>query len=123
MLIDTYAWIEFFQGSNKGYKVKDFLESTECFTSIVSISEITEWCFRNRLIVAKFIKIIEESSVVLNLNKEIVKLAGKINFENKKLIKNWGMLDSLIYSTARIYNLRTLTGDRHFENLTDVEML
>jgi len=65
----------------------------------------------------------QSSSDVLDLDEEIAILAGKINFENKKKIKNWGMLDSFIYSTARLYGLKTLTGDKHFKDLEEVEML
>jgi len=123
MLLDSYTWIEFFQGSKKGKEVEEILEKRECFTSIVSISEITEWCLKNDLEPDLFIDIIKKLSVIINLNEEIAKLAGKINFENKKTIKNWGMPDALIYASGRYYNIVTLTGDRHFEDLEDVEML
>lgn len=123
MLIDSYAWIEFFQGSEKGEKVECILKFTECFTSIVSIAEIIEWCFKNNRDYQDRINRIKTLSKIINLNEEIVELAGKFNFLNKKKIKGRGMLDSLIYSTALIYNLKVLTGDRHFKELDNVEML
>ena len=126
MLFDSYAWVEFFQKSEEGVRVKEILEdlgSVGCFTSIVSLSEITEWCLKNNRDFDKRIEIIMKLSTILNLNEEIVKLAGKINFENKRKINNWGMLDSLIYATASIYGLKVLTGDEHFRDLDNVEML
>ncbi len=123
MLLDTYAWVEFFLGTEKGAVVKRILEKEKCFTSIVSIAEIIHWCLRNNLEETNFINVVERLSVVLNLNKEIVVFGGKINFHNKIKIKNWGMIDSLIYSTARFYNLIVLTGDSHFKNLEGTEML
>lgn len=123
MLLDTYAWVEFFLGTEKGEKVEKFLEKEECFSSIISIAETSEWCLKNRFRADFFIERIKRLSKVLKLNEDIVKFAGKINFENKKTIKNWGMIDSLIYATARIYGLKFLTGDKHFEDLMGVEML
>ena len=123
MLLDSYAWVEFFEGSEKGKKVAEILKKNKCFTSIVSISEIINWTLKNNEDFEDRVKRIESLSKILNLNRDIVITAGKINFQHKKLIKNWGMLDSLIYSTALYYNLNVLTGDNHFKNLENVEML
>ena len=112
MLIDSYSWIEFFHGTEKGEKVKEIIEEKECSTSIVSVSEITEWCLKNSIEPDSFMSIIKEYSNIMNLNDEIVIFAGKINFENKKKIPNWGMID-----------LKVLTGDKHFSGLKNAEML
>ena len=123
MLLDSYAWIEFLLGSEEGEKVKEVIQKEKCFTSIVSIAEINEWCLKNNLEIDFFVETIKKLSEIINLNEEIVRLAGKINFYNKKKIKGWGMLDSLIYTTARLYNLKVLTGDKHFKELEGVELL
>jgi len=123
MLLDSWAWIEFFKGSPEGKKVGRILEENECFTSIVSISEVVQWAIRNNKDPKDRIRRIKIFSQILNLNEKISESAGRINFENKKMIKNWGMLDALIYATARYYGLVTLTGDKHFRELEDVEML
>lgn len=123
MLLDTFAWIEFFQGTQKGKGVMDILRQSKCYTSIVSIAEIVNWCIRNGLDKEYYIKVVEKNSLVLNLKKEIVILAGIMNYEQKKGIKNWEMLDSLICATSRVYKLKLLTGDSHFKHLEDVEFL
>ena len=123
MILDSSAWIEFFQGTEKGKKVELVLKSDQSFTSIVTISEVVNWSLKNNFDSNMFIEKIEKISKIIPLNKEIVILAGKLNFENKKKIKNWGMLDSFIYSTALTYNLKVLTGDNHFYKLNNVEMI
>ena len=57
---------------------------------------------------------------IIQLNMELALLAGKINNENKKKIKNWGMADSIILATARINKAKVVTGDEHFRNLDSV---
>lgn len=124
MLLDTYAWIELFKGSAKGKKVEEIIKAEkEVFTSIVSLAEITKWCLDNKRDVYQRLEIVKNYSEILDLDKKIVIIAGKINFEIRKTVKDFGMIDSLIYSTAQIYTLKLLTGDEHFRNLDNVIML
>jgi len=123
MLLDTYAWIEFFIKSDKGKKVKRLLEKQRCFTSILSFAEITEWASKQKLNPKEFLKIVSELSEIIKLDFEIAVLAGKLNFERKKTVKNWGMLDSLILATSLVYKLKVVTGDLHFKDLPDAEIL
>lgn len=122
MLLDIYAWIEYFLGSEKGKKVEEFLRE-ECSTSIVSLAEMSEWCFKNNKNFKERLEIIKRFSKILALNEIVVFAAGKINFEHKKIIRNWGMVDSLVYATAKFYDIKILTGDKHFQNLENVIML
>lgn len=123
MLLDSYAWIEFFIGSNKGETVRDIVNSKECFTSIFSIAEIVEWSLKRSLNYQKYIKTIQKNSSVVEFNEEIMTLVGKINFEKKKKIKNWGMADSIILAVSKFYNLQIVTGDKHFKNLENTLFL
>ena len=125
MLFDTSAWIEFFQGSNKAEKVKERLTTEENFTSIVTFAELINWCLKNNIEnkINEYIEGIKSSSTILDLDETIVVAAGKINYERKKVVKNWGMLDSFILSTALVYNLKVLTKDTQFEDLPNVEII
>ncbi len=119
MLLDTHAWIEFFIGSEKGKRIGGFLEKN-IYTNIITFSEIAVWCLKNKLNTKEYIDFIKRTSTILELEEEICLLAGKINFEIKKTIKDFGMIDSLIYASGKIYNMKIVTGDKHFENLEDV---
>ncbi len=123
MLLDTYSWVEFLIKSKKGEKVKGLLERQRCFTSVVSFSEITEWVLKQRLNPKEFVKIVSELSEVISLDFDIAVLAGKLNYERKKTVKDWGMIDSLILATSLVYDLKIVTGDKHFKDLSNVEIL
>ncbi|MCH7902816.1 PIN domain-containing protein [archaeon] len=61
MLLDTYAWVEFFNGTQKGEIVKGLLKKNVCFTSAISLAELSEWIERkklNRKNILKNVKII-----------------------------------------------------------------
>jgi predicted nucleic acid-binding protein len=125
MLLDTYAWVEFFIGSKAGKKVLKAIQENRCFTSILSLAEIVDWCFKNDLKekAKQYIEIVEKASTILNITKEIAILAGEMNQERKKKVKGWGMIDSIILATATFYNLKILTGNSHFKDLENVEIL
>jgi predicted nucleic acid-binding protein len=125
MLLDTYAWVEFFIGSKAGKKVLKAIQENRCFTSILSLAEIVDWCFKNDLKekAKQYIEIVEKASTILNITKEIAILAGEMNQEREKKVKGWGMIDSIILATATFYNLKILTGNSHFKDLENVEIL
>ena len=124
MLFDTYAWIELFTGSDEGRKVEELIKSeAKIYTSILSLAEIAVWCLRNQRNVEERLDIVKKYSEILDLNEKIAETGGRINFETRKTVKDFGMMDALIYSSARIYGLKLVTGDEHFKNLEDVMML
>lgn len=125
MLLDTSAWIELFRGTKKGSKVMVILKTEQHFTSIVTIAEIVNFCFRNNMgnLVNHYIQGIKKASQIIDLDERIVTLAGRLNHERKKVVKEWGMMDSFILATSLLYNLKVLTKDSHFRDLENVEMI
>jgi predicted nucleic acid-binding protein len=125
MLFDTSAWIEFFQGTNQGKKVRWSLKTEENFTSIITFAEVINWCLRNNLEnkIDSYVNGIKKVSGVLDLDENIITLAGRLNFERKKMVRNWGMMDSFILATSLLFNLKILTKDLQFKDLKNVEIL
>ena len=123
ILLDSSAWVEFFIKSEKGQAVKKYIGIEECYTSIVTLAEISNWAMRENLNGKNLIKFIINSSKILDLNFEISFLAGEINFKRKKIVKNWGMVDSIILATSLYYDLKILTKDSDFKDLENVEIL
>lgn len=123
MLLDSSSWIELFKGSFQGKKVEEIVESVPIYTSIVSLAEIAKWCIENKADIGKCIRAMEENSTIFNLKKNIIIEAGVLTAKRKKIVHNWGMIDSIIYATAQFYNLTVLTSDHHFENLENVQII
>ena len=124
MLLDTSAWIEFFHDTDKRPIVQNILKNEENFTSAISFAEIVNWCLKNKKEdkITAYLEGVKNGSTILDLNEAIIISAGKLNYERKKIVKNWGMVDSLILSTSLFYNLKILTKDNHFRDLENVEM-
>ncbi len=125
MLFDTSAWIEFFQGTEKGKKVQEFLKNEENFTSVVTFAEIINWCLRSKLEskTSPYTKAIKKGSEIIKLDETTIILAGRLNYERKMVVKNWGMIDSFILATSLLYDLEILTLDVQFEDLPNAVIL
>ena len=116
-VIDSYAWIEYFRGSEEGKITKEFIENKTCATCSITIAELSEKYSREKKEFAMDLHFIISKNKIVNLDKDIAGLAGQINFENKKKIKNWGMADSIILATSNLLNAKVVTGNEHFRNL------
>jgi len=125
MIIDSSAWIEVFIGNDKGRDTMSFMEREEAFTSIVSLAEIAAWCVRNNIRdkIRGYIELVKKNSKIIQLDEAIATFAGIVNHERKKIVKNWGMMDSFILATALAYSLKVLTKDSHFKDLNNAEIL
>ena len=123
VLLDTSAWIELFLGTEKGKKVKQVLKTDRCYTSISTLSEIVNWALREKRESEPFIDVVRRTTFVIGIDEDAAALAGRLNFERKKINKKWGMLDSFVLAIGLIYNCKILTKDSDFKDLTSTEML
>ncbi len=123
IVFDTYAWVEYFNGTSKGNLVKRYLEREEILTPIIVLLELSYkadkecWNFDNHL---KFIK---ANSEIVGMNEEFVLLFGKFYNRIKKKVKKIGITDIIIIHTANVNNAKILTGDPHFKEMNNVIML
>ncbi len=118
MILDTSAWVEFLIGSEKGSRVKEELIKGVCYTSIVTLAELSSWSLREGQEAYKVINTIKSLSNVIGLDEDTAVLSGKLNFKRKKENRKWGMLDSMILATAMMYDLDILTCDNDFRDVS-----
>ena len=126
-VIDSYAWLEYCMGTEKGEKAKAIIDSPEHekLTPSICIAEIY----------AKALKLegeegaeerrafMKASSAFIPLNESIAVQAAKLDVSMKKNVDGWGLADSIVLATAKFTRSKVLTGDRHFQRLEDVELI
>ncbi|HEV2119158.1 MAG TPA: type II toxin-antitoxin system VapC family toxin [Candidatus Bathyarchaeia archaeon] len=119
VVLDSFAWIEYFNGTSAGVKVQDFLHNGLAVTPAIVVAELSEKYRRlDREFGSKYDFVRARTSIV-PLEEELARAAGELNFERKKRVKGWGMADSIILATARRSNSRIVTGDPHFKDLSE----
>ena len=123
LLLDTYAWVEYFKGSQKGKIVEEYLSKEEIITPTIVLIELScksvreDWDFEEQL---DFIK---SKSLITGINEDIIIKCGKVCFEQKNKKPRFGICDAIILTTAINLNAKVLTGDEHFRDLDEAVML
>ena len=120
-LLDTWAWIEYFKGSEDGFKIKKLIEKKEVYTSAISLAEISKWFYQNKCNVGLGVKQIKQNSIIINLEEDILIESGKKYVELRKIKKDIGLIDVIIYTTAISYGLALITKDPDLLELPSVE--
>ncbi len=124
MLVDTSAWIELFRGTPKGLHIQQLLEAeTSNYTSLISIAEISQWAYKNQIDANSLLDPLEKQTVYLELNPELLKLAGQKYCELRRTRKTIGLIDTIIDTTACLHGLTLVTADKDFENLPNVKLV
>jgi predicted nucleic acid-binding protein len=123
-LLDSYAWLEYFDGSDAGKKVEKLLNSSECFTSSLSIAEVTIKLLKNNRDAQAGLQIMKQSSKELLVDHDTAFEAANLYVEKRKTIKDIGIVDVIIMTQARQNALIVITGDReHFKDEKYVVLL
>ncbi len=124
-VIDSFAWIEYLDGSQKGDKVAEIIEnkSNEIFTSSATVGEIVSKVLRGNKNIEIALNHINNLSTIVDMTQKIGVIAGNIHFEAKKREKNFGMLDAFVAATAKNIGAKILTGDQDFKTFNNAVMI
>lgn len=120
-VIDSYAWIEYFRGTRSGNLVRKYAEGDRAATSTLTLAELREKYLREQWqSFQEDVEFVSARTFVAPVSRSIALLAGELNHARKRIIKGWGMADSVILATARAASAKVVTGDKHFQGLPDV---
>lgn len=119
-LVDSSAWIEYFEGSEKGEKIDKILRETKVYTISLIISEIVSKFKRNDNDFNQAFRIINSNSIFFNLTPDIAREAGLLHAEKRKKFKNFGLNDAIILVAAKKIGAKIITCDFHFKDFKEV---
>lgn len=120
-VFDSYAWVEYFRGSQKGEIVKEYIENKKGVTPIIVIAELSvkyhkeNWKFWD-----EDLQFIMTKSIIFDLTIEIASKAGETRMKMRKKMPNFGLADAIILETGNKIKAPILTGDPHFKKLPNV---
>jgi len=107
-----------------GEKARPYVESQEAATTTITIAELREKYLREEWkYFDEDLAFITSTTLVVPLEKPIALLAGEINYAMKRLVKGWGISDSIVLATARAKSAKVVTGDEHFKGLKETIFL
>lgn len=121
IVIDSHAWIDYFEGNNSGKKIVDYIENpaNDIVTNILNLAEISSFFDRKGKDGEEAHKIILSNSKIYRFDVDFSREAGKLHAQIRKKIKDFGLIDAFVLLTARKINAKVLTGDPHFKDFKE----
>lgn len=124
-VLDAYAWLEYFEGSNKGQLIREFLMNNKNFYFVnkLTFAEVISVVKRKGLNVGIASNAMATLSKVYDGDVSFYLEAGLLHAEIKKKIKDFGLADAFVLLTARKLNAKVITGDSHFKSFKNEVLL
>ena len=122
-VLDSYAWAELFDGTEKGKKVKGITDKGSIGTSVITLAEFSDKCARDGRDLEPFLRFIQAKAAILPLDLEIAIKAGKLKKELRKVSNNISLADAIHFQTAKLNKAVFVTGDRDLKNVKDILFL
>jgi predicted nucleic acid-binding protein len=119
-LVDSSGWLEYFtDGKNAKFFAPIIEDTKKLMVSTINLYEIFKKILKEKdeNSALQAIGLMQQAKVV-EVNSSIAISAAKISFE-----KNIPMADSLIYTTARLFNAIVWTQDYDFKDLDGVKFI
>lgn len=128
IVADSYAWVEFFLGSERGLRAKEILEEAESvITPEAVLAEVARKYLREgvaeRTVRKRLVTILEASEpmgideeTAIESAKAYLQLASKARTSG---LRDPSLFDAIVLASARRTKAKVLTGDEHFEDLTE----
>lgn len=120
-LVDSFAWLEILQGSERGNTALSIMKRSEqIFTSVLNLYELRYRIeqLKDEQTAIEYIKTIQIHAKTINMDEEVALQGAQLKIEY-----GLGAVDCLLLATARLYNLKLLTGDMHFAAVPDAIMI
>jgi len=123
VVLDSWAWLELFSGSEKGRRVDRELKGSESFTSAVTLSEVVSVSLRRKRRVDDKIAAIRSQSRVTPPSADDAEEAGRMHADEKRRAPNFSLADAFVLQLARKMDARIVTGDPDFRGVKEAQLL
>jgi len=119
-LIDSSAWIEYLEGSEKGEKINKILkEDNEILTLPINIGEVISYISRKRGDSNLAYSLIIKNSKQINITPRISKEAGLLHAKIKDDNPSFSLADAFMIISAKSSSAILLTKDNHFKSFKE----
>ena len=123
VVLDSWAWLELFSGSEAGRTVDEKLAGSESFTSTVTLAEVVSVSLRRRRSVDDKVAAIRSESKLVPPSLDDAIEAGRIHAETKQTAPNISLADAFVLHLARKVGAKVLTADPDFAGMKEADLL
>ncbi len=124
IVVDSWAWIELFSGSEKGRKVENELsQAGEAFTTSVSLAEVVSVVIRRGRPFEGARSVVGSNSKVLVPSGDDAVEAGVIHARIREGVPNFSLADAFVLQAARKLGAKVVTGDEDFRGIKEAKLI
>jgi predicted nucleic acid-binding protein len=122
-IIDTSAWIEYFEGSSKGEKINQYVENEELITPVIVALELSVKAEKEGWNIEKIYNFIKLKSSIVGFPESEITSFGKMHVSARNKMPSFGMADTIIFATSKNLKMKILTTDHHFKRFDNVILI
>ncbi|HVL48130.1 MAG TPA: PIN domain-containing protein [Candidatus Thermoplasmatota archaeon] len=123
-VLDTWAWVEYFQGSRAGARLRPLIEKGDVATCVLTFAELSDLHARaDRPGLEARLAFIARRGPVLDVTREAAQRAGLTKWAQRAARQSLGLGDAIIYEVARENGCDLVTGDEGFRGLDGVRFV
>ena len=132
IVVDAYAWIEVFLGSETGQRAKSIIEEAEgVLTPGTVLAEVARKYVREGAAeptIGKRLATMLEASEPVDVDADLALEAAKATIQLVRRAASSGLrrpslFDGIVLASARMNKAKVLTGDEHFKGLAETVWL
>ena len=125
-IVDSSAWIEYFDGSEKGAKVQKIIEATDTtlFISAITLSEMVSVSKRKKKSYSPRIhELLSSVAIIKELTVSQAVNSGQIHAEARESNKKISLSDAILVSLSRELNCLIISTDSDFKQFPEAVVL
>ena len=128
IVVDSYAWIEIFSGTEKGRTARKVMDDAdEIYTPDIVLAEIARKYLREGVdkgVIGQRLDWIIEASSIVSVDRDAAIESGSAFLElrqeaKKKGVSEPSLFDAIILAITRSIQGKLLTGDQHFKDFRE----
>lgn len=121
-VIDTSAWIEYFEGSKKAVRLISIFDDPNHIkiTPEAVVGEIYTWAHKHNI---EFVCLLDTIGGISNFERITLKdwiQAARIKVKERQTNKSFGLTDGLMSAISIRLNAKLITADKHFKKMKNV---
>lgn len=122
-VIDTSAWIAYFDGGEKAKALSHIIETETIVTSLLAITELADKFSRENRSFTTHFNFVRSRSTLLSINIDICLNAAKLKQKIRITRLKFGLVDALQLATAQDEQAQFVTADNDFRGVDNVMMI
>jgi|SRR3989344_3060444 len=121
IVLDTSAWIEYFNGTEKGARVKERIaeEGVGVLITGMIVAELSVKFPKDSKPIDEMVFALKNMANVVSFDFELGKESAKIYMRQRRLKPKFGLMDARVVAAARLNGGKVITCDNDFSNINE----